>query len=305
MVTALDPPTLEELMKQYQHCDLSQHSMQIFLRDLHSHVSAEWWRDSKRLYQLVYDSVDLSGPFHLSDLAMIKRTCWMGDSRLGGLFYKWVRSHGETSSASSQFKINSKLNELSVKKLPTTISTLDLHRHCNELLDLWQLLSTNSISQPADFYVRLLFTLPTQPDEAKLVKLRSWLAERVEDKADILSDPLAVIETLISRGTALGMPTGEANQVTAINGTKETKEKMPRSRNCAFSGSTLCKCAKTGNSQKSNCKVFNLKLKIDGTVGQNSFVQAARKYWQKHKLDTLRGVKPEQILADAKGTVAS
>ena len=77
---------------------LSTYELETFYADAYDACMIE----NSRLYDVVFDSLDLSGPSEQTDLRMIQKTYWNGDHRDGIGLLQWATGFTDTRSVASQ-----------------------------------------------------------------------------------------------------------------------------------------------------------------------------------------------------------
>ena len=88
------------------------------------------------------------------------------------------------SSLSYQIKLIAELNK---KKIEVNANKLQFATHMISLLEMWLQKEGTNIKEPAEYYQRLLMSMPTEP-ECALVRVRSKIADMVEENSPILQD---------------------------------------------------------------------------------------------------------------------
>jgi len=139
----------------------------------------------------------------------------------------------------------------------------------------------NDISAPASFNSRLLSSIP-QGCTGVLGSLRSWLADKITDRAHFLSEPTLLIDALIAHARTLGMPyqggaNSERDRVFAL-----------LKNDCKLCSSRVC----TAGEKKSNCLSFNSSKPVpaEASDGERNFVAVSRAYVAAFNPDSLRGL---------------
>ena len=73
------------------------------------------------------------------------------------------------------------MEELNKKKLEVNATKLQLSTHMISLLELWLQKEGANINQPAEYFQRLLMSMPTEPEGA-LVRVRSKIRGRSDEE---------------------------------------------------------------------------------------------------------------------------
>ena len=99
--------------------------------------------------------------------------------------------------------------------------------HCSTLLMLWRSIASNDIGRPAQFYYRLVKSIPELNDSSKLGQLRSWLTGKIADDDPALADPVTFIDTFCKRAAAtIGMQRSDHQLSTMGGKLKEKGDKI-------------------------------------------------------------------------------
>ena len=109
---------------------------------------------------------------------MIEREFSSGDLRDGKGFLQFVtgfKAEDSVKKAQSQY-----LRDLD-KKLSANATLTQVQVHCDTLLAKWCKIRGNDFSLPEAFYHYLLESIPLEPEAAKIVRLRGWVAERMTE----------------------------------------------------------------------------------------------------------------------------
>ena len=65
-------------------------------------------------------------------------------------------------------------------QLNASASCVDLHKHVNNLFEVWRLLDGSDVDQPLGFYPQLMVSMPTQPQASHIVSTRTHFALLVQ-----------------------------------------------------------------------------------------------------------------------------
>ena len=97
-----------------------------------------------------------------------------------------------------------------------------------------------NIAEPEAFYHYLLQSFPLEPEAAKVVRLRRWLAEQMTEDSPALLQPTAFIAKINSHALNLGIAEGsDSIHVFAINCVVDISSTTPISQRAAASRSNL------------------------------------------------------------------
>ena len=291
------PPTIEQVAHQ-----LATSGYTMTMPQVHGwaqYVVGQWWSNSTTLYHIVYRSITLAGPFEEADLQMIQRCFWLGDYRHGYNLFQWATSHVVASSVASQSELMDKVAEMKLSSNPTYEV---FAAHCSNLLMNWRNIASNDIQHPAQFYYRLLKSIPEMNDSSKLGQLRAWLSGRIADEHPSLADAVTFVDTFVKRASTIGLPKGSGQQLTALG----TKGSGGDKKECKHCTSKLCRGGEFANTPLT-CVCLNDKIGIpkSATEGQRKYVMNARSYAKVHSLDSLKHIKPDVIRAHRAPTVSA
>ena len=291
------PPTIEQVAHQLATSGYTMTMPQV--HEWAQYVVSQWWSNSTTLYHIVYRSITLAGPFEEADLQMIQRCFWLGDYRHGYNLFQWATSHVVASSVASQSELMDKVAEMKLSSNPTYEV---FAAHCSNLLMNWRNIASNDIQHPAQFYYRLLKSIPEMNDSSKLGKLRAWLSGRIADEHPSLADAVTFVDTFVKRASTIGLPKGSGQQLTALS----TKGSGGDKKECKHCTSKLCRGGEFANTPLT-CVCLNDKIGIpkSATEGQRKYVMNARSYAKVHSLDSLKHIKPYVIRAHRAPTVSA
>ena len=137
-----------------------------------------WVAVNTSLYWHLHPSVDIEGAHFLQDDRMLESfvSGRMADGR--GLLRKLL-TFVDASGTDLQRALNRKLAECRMKAEGASRSALN--RHCEVIKQIWELIAGNDLDDPASlltFWEDLAASLPTEPSDAKLVGVRTWLRTR-------------------------------------------------------------------------------------------------------------------------------
>lgn len=164
---------------------------------------AEYQQYNTAIWDIIYPSVRLAGPFMKSDLEDMQ-IFKVGDLRDGVGLYKWVLDMGSKTDVNSQVDIANRLANW--PGLDPDASHGEFVTHSLDLLELWLSASDTSEAAPSAYYVRLLASLPATPAKTHVANIRSFFAEMITKNDPILASPRKLIHILATHGKTLGMP---------------------------------------------------------------------------------------------------
>ena len=80
--------------------------------------------------------------------------------------------------------------------------------HLHAMGGLWREVSLlgNDIEKPSLYWGELLRTMPTEPEENRVVRCRDKLVTWVAEENPVLTDVRKALDTLAKYGKAMGMP---------------------------------------------------------------------------------------------------
>ena len=252
---APSPPTGEQVAIQLATSGITMTQLQV--QSWTAYLVSAWWRDSNMLYHIVYQSLDLTGPFEEADLKMIERDFWTGDYRLGCKLYQWAISHVSAASVASQSDLMDKVANMKLTPNPTYEV---FAAHCFTLLMLWRSIASNDTGRPAQFYYRLVKSIPELNDSSKLGQLRSWLTGKIADDDPALADPVTFIDTFCKRAATIGTQRSD-HQLSAMGG--KLKEKGDK-KECKHCTSKICRGGEFANTIQT-CICMNSKIRFRRT----------------------------------------
>ena len=270
------PPTPEQVAHQ-----LATSGYIMTMPQIHTwaqYVIGQWWSNSTTLYHIVYRSITLTGPFEEADLQMIQRSFWLGDYRHGYNLFQWATSHVVATSVASQSELMDKVADMKLSSNPTYEV---FAAHCSNLLMNWRNIASNDIRHPAQFYYRLLKSIPEMNDSSKLGQLRAWLSGRIADEHPSLTDAVTFVDTFVKRASTIGLPKGSGQHLNALGAKPPGGDK----KECKFCTSKLCRGGEFANTPLT-CVCLNDKIGIpkSATEGQRKYVTNARSYAKIHSM---------------------
>ena len=157
----------------------------------HSHelwVNAvlQYQAEGTALYNIVRPSLLISGDYAQMDMRAIsemKRINKTGQMvKDGRALLRLALSHVDYSSLSCQIKL---MEELNKKKIEVNATKLQLSTHMISLLELWLQKEGANINNPAEYFQRLLMSMPTGTEGA-LLRVRSKIADMINEDSIIL-----------------------------------------------------------------------------------------------------------------------
>ena len=122
------------------------------------------------LWDLIDDSVDLSGAYEKVDRATKRSTCIVGDARDGVELRRWALEISRPNSVDKQIEAMRVLSAYPVMKAGGSVTRVELDMHLNGLIEAWTAIDGNdagSLTKSIDFRTRLLASLPTEPVTVK------------------------------------------------------------------------------------------------------------------------------------------
>ena len=143
-----------------------------------------WLACNTAIYWHVHPSLDIDGAHYLQDDRLLESfvSGQLADGR--GLLREMLR-FVDASGPDLQRALYRKLSECRLKAEGATRSALN--RHAEVVKQIWELIAGNDLHDPASllgFWQDLIQSLPTEPSDAKLVGVRTWLVNRVADTLD-------------------------------------------------------------------------------------------------------------------------
>ena len=286
------PPPVEWYAK--HQADIGKRSSEQIMADVDSLLN-EYAAENTVIFNIIMNSIDLSGPHHEADLHDINRRFRHGKEKDGYGLRKWVESKGDKSSYSAQDELVKKLTGMKLRGGNDAKACQELEVHCSSMLMLWLEVTGSDVSTPAGFYHYLVQSLPMQ--DSILGKLRAWLVDKITDNADITHCPYELVTRLVSHARALGL--GEQTgppRVMAVN----------RQNNCNFCDAWDCNSNNNGG--KPSCLVFSNADVSAYSPGAQRYIIGGRAYVKAHPgTTTLKGVSfpfapKDQVTAVAKNT---
>ena len=253
-------------------------------------------------FYIIRNSVNLEGPHKKSDLAMIEREFSSGDLRDGKGFLQFVTSFKTEDSIKAQSQY---LRDLD-RKLSANATLTQVQVHCDTLLATWCKIRGNDISLPEAFYHYLLQSFPLEPEAAKVVRLRGWVAERMTEGSPTLLQPTILLAKINAHADRLGIVEGVGNLHIQTNDRRQKqgqqekpawKQQSQHANDCDDCDAKCCTSRKRGGTKACLCKNAKLPLPDDATYGEKQFVSLNRAYNQLHPSADLCKTSVEQMRA--------
>ena len=97
---------------------------------------------------------------------------------------RWALNFVDHSSLNDQIKLIAELNKM---KIEVNVSKVQFAMHMISLLEMWLQKEGTNIKEPAEYYQRLLMSMPTEP-ECAIVRVRSKITDMIEEGSPILRD---------------------------------------------------------------------------------------------------------------------
>lgn len=139
--------------------------------------------EGTKLFDIVRPSLLISTDYAQMDLRAISEMK-RGQVKDRRALLRWAMSFVDYSSLSNQIKLMEEMNE---KKIGVNATKLQLSTHMISLLELWLQKEGADINKPAEYFQRLLMSMPTEPEGA-LVRVRSKIADMINENSVILQN---------------------------------------------------------------------------------------------------------------------
>ena len=230
---------------------------------------------------------------------MLEQKFSYGDLRDGKGFYEFAvgfKTEGSTK-AQSQF-----MRDLDTK-LSATASQTQIQVHCDALLATWLSIRGNSIAEPDAFYHYLMESLPLEPESAKVVRLRSWVAEQITEESTALAQPTAFITKICRHAQLLGITDGVGSlhvQTTGDRrqqGQQSQQSRVQHCNDCDDCDAKCCWSRKRGGRKFCLCTNTKESMPDDATYGEKQFVSLNRAYRAIQPSANLKKTSVEQMRA--------
>ena len=287
------PPTLHRFMQEAPSIDLQ------LLRRMQAIAVQEWQRENTDVFYILRNSINLEGPHNKADLAMLEQKFSCGDLRDGKGLYEFAvgfRTEGSTK-AQSQF-----MRDLDTK-LSATASQTQIQVHCDALLATWLSIRGNSIAEPDAFYHYLMESLPLEPESAKVVRLRSWVAEQITEESPALAQPTAFIIKICRHAQLLGITDAVGSlHIQSAGDRRQPSQQDQQSRvmhcnDCDDCDAKCCWSRKRGGRKFCLCTNAKEPMPDDATYGEKQFVSLNRAYKAIQPSANLKKTSVEQMRA--------
>jgi hypothetical protein len=159
------------------------------------------------------------------------------------------------------------------------------------LLATWCKICGNDISLPEAFYHYLLQSFPLEPEVAKVVRLRGWVAERMTEGSPSMLQPTNFFAKINAHADRLSTCSvegvGNVHLQTNDRRQKQGQQEKPpwtqQSRHANACDDCMAKCCtarKRGGTKACLCKNAKLPLPDDATYDEKQFVSLNRAYNQ-------------------------
>ena len=158
-------------------------SLSVYSHHLWVNAVLQYQDEGTKLFDMVRPSLLISTDYAQMDLRAISEMK-RGQVKDGRALLRWAMSFVDSSSLSCQIKL---MEELNKKKLEVNATKLQLSTHMISLLELWLQKEGANINQPAEYFQRLLMSMPTEPEGA-LVRVRSKIADMINEGSSILQN---------------------------------------------------------------------------------------------------------------------
>jgi hypothetical protein len=163
----------------------------------------------------------------------------------------------------------------------------------------------NTIAEPDAFYHYLMESLPLEPESAKVVRLRGWIAEQITEESDALAQPTAFIAKICRHAQLLGIVDGVGSihiQTTSDRRLQGQQGQHQPSRSMHYNDCDDCdaKCCwskKRGGKRFCLCNNVKEPMPEDATFGEKQFVSLNRAYKVLQPTANLKRTTVEQMRA--------
>ena len=162
-------------------------SVSAYKHNLWVEAMMQFQAEGTELFDTVRPSLQVCGAYTQMDLRAISQMKQMDEHGIrkdGRALCRWALHFVDYSSLSYQIKLIAELNK---KKIEVNASKVQFAMHMISLLEMWLQKEGTNIKEPAEYYQRLLMSMPTEP-ECALVRVRSKIADMVEEDSPILRD---------------------------------------------------------------------------------------------------------------------
>ena len=269
------PPSFEDAVASFPY------KSQYEQYDLWMAALSEYREENTEIYNIIMATIDLSGNREETDVEHLARHYHHGIHRDGRGLAGWIDGLNDLSQVGEQDWLQTRLADAKLVTPPAQVTVPILEKHCTDLLSLWKKIVGNDVSAPASFNSRLLSSIP-QGCTGVLGSLRSWLADKITDRAYFLSEPTLLIDALIAHARTLGMPyeggaSSERDRVFAL-----------LKNDCKYCAARVC----TAGEKKTKCLSFNPSKPVpaDASDGERNFISVSRAYVAAYNPDSLRGL---------------
>ena len=151
--------------------------------DLWYDATVQFQREGTDLFDTVRHSMIVSGPYAQIDvraISMMKK----GAIKDGRALLRWAFEFVDSSSLSCQMELVKELNQ---KTIGINVNKCEFSDHMISLYEMWRQKEGANVDMPAEYFQRLLMSMPTAP-EGPLVRVRSKIADLVEENSPILQN---------------------------------------------------------------------------------------------------------------------
>ena len=287
------PPTLHRFLQEAPSIDFQ------LLRHMHAKAVQEWQQENTDVFYILRNSISLEGPHNKSDLAMLEHKFSAGDLRDGKGFYEFATGFRTESSTKAQSQYMRDLDT----KLSASASQTQIQVHCDTLLSTWLLIRGNSIGEPDAFYHYLMESLPLEPESAKVVRLRGWIAEQITEESTALAQPTSFISKICKHAQLLGITDGVGSlhiQTTGDrrqHGQQDQQSRVMHCNDCDDCDAKCCWSRKRGGVKFCLCKNKKEPMPDDATFGEKQYVSLNRAYLGIQPTANLKKTTVEQMRA--------
>ena len=142
----------------------------------------------------------------------------------------------------------------------------------------------NTIAEPDAFYHYLMESMPLEPESAKVVRLRGWIAEQITEESPALAQPTGFIAKICRHAQLLGIVDGVGSvhiQTTGdrrLQGQQGQPSRTMHCNDCDDCDAKCCWSRKRGGRKFCLCKNKQEPMPDDATFGEKQFVSLNRAY---------------------------
>ena len=158
-------------------------------------------------------------------------------------------------------------------------------------------------AEPDAFYHYLMESLPLEPESAKVVRLRGWVAEQITEESTALAQPTAFITKICRHAQLLGITDGVGSlhvQTTGDRrqqGQQDQQSRVVHCNDCDDCDAKCCWSRKRGGRKFCLCTNKQEPMPDDATYGEKQFVSLNRAYKAIQPSANLKKTSVEQMRA--------